>query len=64
MSQNKVALKNFTEEELKEFVKSIGEPAFRGTQIFTWIYKGAKTFDDMNNISSKVFAPLYIQEYI
>lgn len=24
MSQNKVALKNFTEEELKEFVKSIG----------------------------------------
>ena len=32
MSQNKVALKNFTEEELKEFVKSIGEPAFRGSQ--------------------------------
>ena len=29
MSQNKVALKNFTEEELKDFVKSIGEPAFR-----------------------------------
>ena len=39
MSQNKVALKNFTEEELKEFVKSIGEPAFRGSQIYSWIYK-------------------------
>ena len=50
MSQNKVALKNFTEEELKEFVKSIGEPAFRGSQIYSWIYKGAKTFDDMKNI--------------
>ena len=50
MSQNKVALKNFTEEELKEFLKSIGEPAFRGSQIYSWIYKGAKTFDDMNNI--------------
>ena len=50
MNQNKVALKNFTEEELKEFVKSIGEPAFRGTQIYSWIYKGAKTFDDMKNI--------------
>ena len=50
MIQNKVALKNFTEEELKEFVKSIGEPAFRGSQIYSWIYKGAKTFDDMNNI--------------
>ncbi len=50
MSQNKVALKNFTEEGLKEFVKSIGEPAFRGTQIYSWIYKEAKTFDDMKNI--------------
>ena len=50
MSQNKVALKNFTEEGLKEFVKSIGEPAFRGSQIYSWIYKGAKTFDDMKNI--------------
>ena len=50
MSQNKVALKNFTEEELKEFVKSIGEPSFRGSQIYSWIYKGAKTFDDMKNI--------------
>ena len=27
---------------LKEFVKSIGEPAFRGSQIYSWIYKGAK----------------------
>ena len=50
MEQNKVALKNMTEEELKEFLVSIGEKAFRGSQIFSWIYKGAKTFDDMNNI--------------
>ena len=43
MTENKVALKNMTEEELKEFLKSIGEKPFRGTQIFSWIYKGAKT---------------------
>ena len=42
MTENKVALKNMTEEELKEFLKSIGEKPFRGTQIFSWIYKGAK----------------------
>ena len=50
MEQTKVALKNMTEDELKEFIVSLGEKAFRGTQIFSWIYKGARTFDDMKNI--------------
>ena len=50
MENKKIALKNFTEEELKEFMKEIGEKPFRGTQIYSWIYKGAKTFDDMKNI--------------
>ena len=50
MEDKKVALKNFTEEELKEFMKEIGEKPFRGSQVFSWIYKGAKTFDDMRNI--------------
>ena len=50
MENQKIALKNFTEEELKEFMKEIGEKPFRGTQIYSWIYKGAKTFDDMKNI--------------
>lgn len=43
-------LKNLTEEELRDFVQSLGEKAFRGSQIFQWISKGAKSFDDMNNI--------------
>ena len=48
--ENKVCLKNLTEEELKEYIKSIGEKAFRATQIYGWIYKGAKSFSDMKNI--------------
>lgn len=48
--ENKKALKNFTEAEMKEFMKEIGEKAFRGTQVYSWIYKGAKTFEDMKNI--------------
>ncbi|MGL5749489.1 MAG: 23S rRNA (adenine(2503)-C(2))-methyltransferase RlmN [Paraclostridium sp.] len=51
---NKVCLKNFTEEELKEYIKSIGEKAFRATQIYGWIYKGAKNFSDMKNISKSL----------
>jgi 23S rRNA (adenine2503-C2)-methyltransferase len=48
--ENKVCLKNLTEEELKEYIKGIGEKAFRATQIYGWIYKGAKSFSDMKNI--------------
>ena len=48
--ENKVCLKNLTEEELKEYIKSIDEKAFRATQIYGWIYKGAKSFSDMKNI--------------
>ena len=64
MNQNKVALKNFTEDEMKEFMKTIGEKAFRGTQIFSWIYKGAKSFDDMNNIPKSLREKLEEVSYI
>lgn len=64
MNHNKVALKNFTEEELKEFMKTIGEKPFRGSQIFSWIYKGAKSFDDMNNIPKNLRNKLEEVSYI
>ncbi|MDK2563125.1 23S rRNA (adenine(2503)-C(2))-methyltransferase RlmN [Romboutsia sedimentorum] len=64
MNQNKVALKNFTEDEMKEFMKTIGEKAFRGTQIFSWIYKGAKSFDDMKNIPKSIREKLEKVSYI
>lgn len=64
MNQNKVALKNFTEAEMKEFMKTIDEKPFRGTQIFSWIYKGAKSFDDMNNIPKSLREKLEEVSYI
>lgn len=64
MENKKVALKNFTEEELKEFMKTIGEKPFRGSQIYSWIYKGAKTFDDMNNIPKGLREKLEEVSYI
>ena len=50
LSKNLPELKNFTEAELRDFALSIGEKAFRGTQIFRWISKGAKSFVDMSDI--------------
>lgn len=54
LSKNLPELKNFTEAELRDFALSIGEKAFRGTQIFRWISKGAKSFDDMSDIPQNI----------
>ena len=44
-------IKNRTLEELKKDLHKTGEPLFRATQIFQWIYqKGVSDFDVMNNL--------------
>lgn len=48
---DKVCLKSLTENDMKEFMKEIGEKPFRANQIFSWIYKEIDTIEDMNNIS-------------
>lgn len=50
MYKGKIVLKNLTEKEMKDFLVSIGEKKFRGSQIFSWIYKDIRAFDEMNNI--------------
>ena len=50
-TNNKVQLKGMTLDELKEYFISIGEPRFRGEQIFHWMYnRMAADFSEMNNI--------------
>ena len=50
MYKGKFVLKNLTEEELKDFLVEIGEKKFRGSQIYSWIYRNIRDFDEMNNI--------------
>ncbi len=40
-----------TAQELCELSVSLGEKSFRGKQLFSWLYSGAKSFDDMTNLS-------------
>lgn len=47
----KINLMDLSCEELKKLATELGEPAFRGKQIFEWIYRGAESFDEMTNIS-------------
>jgi len=47
----KSALKGLTLEELRAFFKEIGEPAYRGEQVFNWIYNHlASGFSEMENL--------------
>ncbi len=45
-----INLKDLTYEELENFIKAEGQPAFRAKQIFTWLYKGVKSLDEMTNV--------------
>ena len=43
-------IRSMTLPELRGFLQSMGEPAFRGKQIFTWLSRGAESFDEMSNL--------------
>jgi len=46
----KMVLKNLTEEEMIDFLVSLGEKKFRASQVYSWICKGIRDFDEMKNI--------------
>ncbi len=43
-------LKSMTPEELGELFRSLGQPAFRSKQVFTWLHRGVTSFDEMTNL--------------
>ena len=45
-----IDLKSMTLEEMTDALKELGEPVFRGKQVFTWLHKGATSFDEMSNL--------------
>ena len=45
-------IKSMTLEELTQAMRDMGEPAFRGRQVFTWLHqRGAVSFGEMTNLS-------------
>ncbi len=43
-------IKSMSREDLASFLKELGQPAFRAKQIFSWLHKGATSFDEMTNL--------------
>ena len=50
-------IKSMTESELTSFFKGMGQPGFRARQVFTWLHRGVRSFDEMTDLSK----PLRVQ---
>ena len=48
MEPKKILL-DMTQDEMKQYLMSVGQPAFRAKQLFGWLHKGA-SFADMRNL--------------
>ncbi len=54
MKENKRDIRALSKEELRLFFESIGDKAFRGNQVYEWLWnKGAHTFEEMTNLSKE-----------
>lgn len=47
----KIDIKSLDEQEITAQLQALGEPAFRGKQVFVWLHKGVASFDEMTNLS-------------
>jgi len=56
-------IRQFNREDLQEVITRLGEPSFRATQIYQWIWnKSATSFDEMTNLS-KTFRSSLKQQF-
>lgn len=57
-------LKSMLPGELEEYLNSLGEPKFRAKQLFSWLAKGAVSYDEMSNIPKSLRDKLSGEAYI
>ena len=51
-------LKSMTLAEVTAAIKEMGQPAFRGKQVYSWLHKGVHSYDEMSNLSKDLRAAL------
>ena len=51
-------LKSMTIPEIGAILKELGQPAFRAKQVFTWLHKGVRNYDEMTNLPQLLRADL------
>ena len=43
-------IKSMTQAEIAQLLKEMGEPAFRAKQLYTWLHKGVRSYEEMTNL--------------
>ena len=51
-------LKSMTLEEMGVLFNELGQPAFRAKQVYTWLHKGVRSYDEMTNLPKDLRAVL------
>lgn len=59
-----INLRDLDLKELEELIVSLGQPKFRAKQVFQWIYKGVRSFDEMGNVPKALREALREVSYI
>lgn len=57
-------IKSMTQGEITDALKAMGESAFRGKQIFSWLHKGVRSFDEMSNLPKSLREKLSAEYFI
>ena len=55
-------LKSMTQQEIGAVLKELGQPAFRAKQVYTWLHKGVRSYDEMSNLP-KALRDLLAERY-
>ncbi len=43
-------IKSMTMEEMARVLKTLGQPAFRAKQVYSWLHKGVRSYEEMTNL--------------
>lgn len=60
----KTNIKSMLPEEIKDELIRLGQPGFRGEQIFKWLHSGTRSFDEMSNLPKSLRESLDENYYI
>ena len=47
-------IKSMTLPEVTAALKDMGQPAFRGKQVYSWLHKGVRSYEEMTNLSKSL----------
>ncbi len=57
-------IKSMSLPEMTAAFQRLGQPAFRGKQVFTWLHRGAASFDEMSNLPKDLRETLKTEYFI